>query len=50
MSVDELLIALYNREIGEIQAKAEKEIDKMMLQFQEEAAKWKEKLTDKQEN
>ena len=33
-----------------IQGKAEKEIDKVMLLFQEDAAKWKEKLADKQED
>ena len=43
------LIATHNREISEIQAKAE-EIDKMMLQFQEDAVKWKEKLAYKQED
>ena len=44
------LIATHNREISKIQAKAEKEIDKMTLLFQEDTAKWKEKLADKQEN
>ena len=33
------LTAAYNSEFGEIQAKAEKKIDKMMLQFQEDATK-----------
>ena len=38
------LISAHNREIGKIQAKVEKEIDKMMLLFQEDATNWKEKL------
>ena len=47
---EDKLIATNNRDIYEIWAKAEKEIDKMKLQFQEDATKQKEKLTDKQED
>ena len=36
---EDKLIATHNREISKIWAKAEKEIDKMTLQFQEEAVK-----------
>ena len=55
------LIATHNREMGKIWARVKKEIDEirtkaekgtneMTLQFQEDAAKWKEKLADKQED
>ena len=41
---------LTTMEIGEILAKAQREIGKIMLQFQEGTIKWKEKLADKQED
>ena len=44
------LIATYDWEITELWAKAKKEIDKVMLQFQEDATKQKKKKADKQED
>ena len=38
---EDKLIAAHNRKVSKIQTKAEKELDKMMLLFQEDTAKWK---------
>ena len=43
-------LPLTTGKISKIQAKVEKEIDKMIVQFQKEATKQKEKLADKQED
>ena len=47
---EELIAAFTTGRLARYDAKVKKEIDKMTLQFQEDAAKWKEKLADKQED